>query len=128
MRMVFKLQDRSNWKQMSELKEDKKTFRGESEFHYSKNIICCKWCNNKPPLLLATNIDGMSGLSNRMRKTKGSATKTPVSCLNIIRLYNNGMGYQALQQWNGWCRYNGSKQLLTDSIVKASIFFTWKYF
>ena len=30
---------RSNRKQMSELKEDRNIFRGESDFHYSKNII-----------------------------------------------------------------------------------------
>ena len=35
-----------------------------------------------------------------MRWTKGWATKTPVSCLNIIKLCSNGMG---------GCRYNGSK-------------------
>ena len=33
----------------------------------------------------------MSRVSN-MTQTKGSATKTPVSCPNIIKLYNNGMG------------------------------------
>ena len=27
-----------------------------------------------------------------MRRTKGSVTKTPVSCPNIIKLYNNGIG------------------------------------
>ena len=44
----------SNRKQMLKLKD-------ESDFHYSKNIICCKWYNNKPVLLLAINVDGMSG-------------------------------------------------------------------
>ena len=43
-------------------------------------------------ILPATDIDGMSVVSNEMRQTKGSATKTPVSCPNIIKLYNNGMG------------------------------------
>ena len=61
---------------------------GESDFHYSEHIICCKWYN-KPVLFLETNV-GMSGVSNKSL-TKGSANKTPVSCPNITKLYNNGM-------------------------------------
>ena len=89
--------------------------RSGSDFHYSKNIICCQRYDNKPVLLLAINFDAMSGVSNVMRWTKGSATKISV-CPNIIKLYNNGMGgtdimdqKPALQQWHGWCIYNGSK-------------------
>ena len=85
------------------------------DIHYCKNIICCKWYDNKPVLLLATNVDGMSGVSNVMRRTKGLATKAPVSCPNIIKLYNNGMGGVNVMD---------EKLLLTDSIVKASIAFT----
>ena len=77
---------------MSKLKEDKKISRGESDFHYSKNIICCKWYNNKPVLRLVTNADDISGVSNVIRRSKVSVTKTPVSCPSIIKLYNNGIG------------------------------------
>ena len=69
---------------MLTLKDDKKISRGEGDFIYSKNIICCKWYNNKSVLLLGKNVDGMSGVSNIMRKTKSSANKTPVCCPNII--------------------------------------------
>ena len=65
--------------------------QGESDFHYSKNIICCKWFNNKPVLLQTTNVDGISGISNVMRKRKGPASKTSASCPNIIKLYNKGV-------------------------------------
>ena len=34
----------------------------------------------------------MDGTSNVMRRTKGSATKTTVSCPNIIRMYNASIG------------------------------------
>ena len=34
----------------------------------------------------------MDGTSNVMRRTKGFATKTPVSCPNIIKMYNASMG------------------------------------
>ena len=76
---------------MPKLKEGKKISRGGSVFHFSKNIICCKWYKNKAVLLLATNIDAMNEVSNAMRRLKGSATKTPVSCPKIIKLYSNGM-------------------------------------
>ena len=76
---------------MLKLKEDKKMSRSESEFHYSKNI-CCKWYDKKPVLLLVTNVDDISGLSNIMRRTKGSGTKTSVSCPDIINIYRNGIG------------------------------------
>ena len=33
----------------------------------------------------------MSGVSNVRRRTKGSATKAPVSCPKIVKLYNNAM-------------------------------------
>ena len=76
---------------MPKLKDDKKILRGDSDFQFSKNVICCKWFDNKPVLLLATNIEGMDGTSNVMRRTKGSATKTLVSFLNVIKIYNGSM-------------------------------------
>ena len=79
-------------KQMPKVKEDKKVFRSESDFQYSKNTIWCKWYDSKPLLRLATNVDDISVASNVMGQKKGSATKTPVSCSNIIKLYNNIMG------------------------------------
>ena len=82
---------RSSRKHMPKLKDDKKMVRGDSDFQFPKNVICCKWFDNKPVLLLATNIEGMDGTSNVMRRSKGSATKTPVSCPNIIKMYNVSM-------------------------------------
>ena len=82
---------RSKRKHMPKLKDDKKMVRGETDFQFSKNVICCKWFDNKPVLLLATNIEGMDGTSNVMRRTKGSATKTLVSFLNVIKIYNGSM-------------------------------------
>ena len=60
---------------MTKLKEDKKMSKGEKGFHYCKNIICWKWYGNKPVLLLAANVDSMSGVFNIIRQTKGSETK-----------------------------------------------------
>ena len=58
--------------------------RGYSDFQFSKNVICCKWFGNKAVLLLATNVEGMVGMSNMMRQTKGSFTKTPKASLGFI--------------------------------------------
>ena len=49
----------SNWKQME--RSESEIEAGESDFHYSKNIICCKWYDSKSVLLLVTNVDGMIG-------------------------------------------------------------------
>ena len=57
----------------------------------------------------------MSEASNVMRRTKRSENKTPVSCPNVIKSYNNGIGGVDIMNQN---------QLLTDSIVKASIALT----
>ena len=83
---------RSNQKLMPKLKDDKKMVRGDSDFQFSKNEICCEWFDNKPVLLLATNTEGIDVTSNVMRQIKGSATKTPMSCPNIIKMYNSNMG------------------------------------
>ena len=67
---------------------------------------------------IKTNIDGMSVVSNVMRRKKSSAIKTPVSCPNITKLCNNDMGGVAIM----------NQQLLTGSIVKASVGFTRECF
>ena len=72
-------------KQMPKLKGNQKMSRNEGDFHYSKNIICCKWWNNTPVLLLEGNVDVMIGISNAMMN-KVSATKVLVFCPIIIKL------------------------------------------
>ena len=72
------------------------------------SFACCKWYNNKPAIYLASNFDGVSGVSNVMRQTKGSATKTALSCPNIINLYNKDSGM-------GDFDIKDQKQLLADS-------------
>ena len=64
----------------------------KSDFHYSKNTICCKWYNNKPVLLMETNVDGMSRVSNIMKRTKVSAITKLFYCPSIFKVYNNDMG------------------------------------
>ena len=81
-----------NRKHIPKLKDDKIMVRGDSNFQFSKNVICCKWFNNKPVLLLATNTEEIDGTSNVTRRTKGSATKTLVLCTNIIKMCNASMG------------------------------------
>ena len=48
---------------MPKLKEDKKMSSGKNDLQYSKNIICCKWYDNKPVLPREINFDGMSGVT-----------------------------------------------------------------
>ena len=60
---------RSNQKHVPKLKDDKKMVKEVLDFQFSKNVLFCKWFDNKPVLLLATNIEGMGGTSNVMRRT-----------------------------------------------------------
>ena len=78
-------------KLMLKLKDDEKMVREDSHFHFLKNAVCCKWFDNEHVLLLATNIVGMDGTPNMMRRTKASASKTPLLCPNIIKLYNSSV-------------------------------------
>ena len=71
--------------------------RIEGDLHYSNNMISCKWYSKERVLLLATNVDDMSGVSNVMRQRNGSATKTTVSCSNTINLYNNRMLFYLIE-------------------------------
>ena len=83
---------RKDRKQMPTLKADKQMKRGDMHFQQSTNVTCCKWFDNKPVLMLATNVEGMGGTTNVYRRTKGSANKIAVPCPNIIQMYNKGMG------------------------------------
>ena len=38
---------RLNQKHMPKLEDDKKNVREDSDFQFSKNVICCKWFDNK---------------------------------------------------------------------------------
>ena len=82
----------SNRKEMPPMKPDKEMKRGDIEVKKSKDVICCKWFDNRGVLLLATNVEGIGGNSTVQRRMKGSATKIPVDCPNIVKLYNKGMG------------------------------------
>ena len=59
----------------------------------------------------------MTGISNIMRQTTDLANKTPISCTNINKIYNNDSGMSVIDKMD-------KKQLLTDSIVKGSVTFT----
>ena len=87
---------------MPKLKEDGKMSKCESDNHYSINIICGKWYHSKPVLFLATKVDDTSGVSNRMRRTKGSVTKLPVSCPKTIKPYIKDIGGVVIMDKKSW--------------------------
>ena len=102
--------------------------KSENDFHYYQNIICCKWYGYKPVLLLATNVDGMNGLSNVMRRTKCSTIETPVSCPNIIKLYNNGMSGVDIMDQKTTAHRLDCKSKYCFYLRMPSIAFTWECF
>lgn len=57
------------------------------------SIICRKWYDNKPVVLLGKNAEVISETSNVMNRMKGvAATNTHVSCPNIMQMLNQAMG------------------------------------
>ena len=61
------------------------------DFQYSDMVICCKSYYNRVVLPLASNIARMNGCSTVLCRLKGSATKAPVLCPNIVKFYKKGM-------------------------------------
>ena len=51
---------RKNRKQMPKILEDKKMKRGDCKVLYSKNVIGCKWMENRSFLLESTALEGMN--------------------------------------------------------------------
>lgn len=86
---------RSNRKFVPDMKPDKemtKNPRGDIDIRYSKKAICCKWYDNKPVLMMGSNVEGIDDISTIPRRMKGASSKTPVQCPEMIKLYNKNMG------------------------------------
>ena len=83
---------RKNRKQLPKMLEDKKIKVGDCKFLYSKNVMACKWMDNRSVLLLSSAIEGIDDVSSVQRREKGSATKSAIPCPTVVKLYNSGMG------------------------------------
>ena len=94
---------------MVKSKADAKIEKSRNDFHYSRNIICCKWYKRKPALLLPTNAHGMSVVSNIMRQTKASATKTTVSCPKGLFTYYVSTFFRFFTSLPPFCRHLSAK-------------------
>ena len=66
--------------------------RGDSDYQFSTNVYCCKWMGNRSVVRLFSNTEGMQTKSSVQRQIKGSAGKVNVSCPDVIKFHNNGMG------------------------------------
>ena len=82
----------SNRRGMSELPSDKKMKRGDSGYQFSTDVGCYKWMGNRSVVMLFTNIEGTQSKSSVQHWVKGSAAKVSVSCPDVIKFYNKGMG------------------------------------
>ena len=75
---------------------------------------CCKWFDRGSVTMLLSNTSGMQSTSNVQRRMKGSVTKIPVPCQNIIRMYNHSM---MASTWSA------KEQQLTILIVNLQLVF-----
>ena len=69
----------------------KKLKRGDSDYQFSTDAGCCKWMDNRSVVMLFSNIEGMQTKS-LVQRVKGSAAKVSVSCPDVIKLCNKGVG------------------------------------
>lgn len=66
--------------------------RGDNRFLFSDKVACCVWFDRRPVTMLFSNITGMQSTSTVQRRQEGSASKITVSCPDVIKMYNQGMG------------------------------------
>ena len=66
--------------------------RGDSGYQFSTNVYCCKWMGNRSVVMLFSNTEGMQTKSSVQRQVRGSAAKVNVSCPDVIKFHNKGMG------------------------------------
>ena len=57
-----------NRQQMPKMLDDKKMNRGDCELLYSKNVMACKWMDNRYVLLVSTTLEGMDDVCSKERK------------------------------------------------------------
>ena len=72
--------------------EDKKMKRRDRQFLYSKNVMACKWMDNRSVQLVSTALEGIDDVTSVQRREKGSATKSAIPFPTVVKLYNNDMG------------------------------------
>ena len=82
---------RANRKQMPKMIDDKQMKIEDCEFLFSGNKMVIKWINNRSVLLLSSAFEGIIDISVQ-RIEKGPKTKSSLSSLKIVKLYNNGNG------------------------------------
>ena len=83
---------RSNRKNMPRFKPDKEMKRGDCQFLFSQDVVCCKWMDNRSVTMIATNVEGCNSLATVQRRAKGAANKITVNCPTLVKQYNSGMG------------------------------------
>ena len=71
---------------------DRKMKRGDSQYLYSNKIAYCKWLDRHSVTMLFSSVEGMTTTSTDPRRQKGSASKNQVSCPDLIKKYNKGIG------------------------------------
>ena len=77
---------------MPEMPVDRKMKRDDFKYLYSDKVACCKWLDRRSVTMLFSKVEGMAATSTVPRRQKGLASKIQVSCLNVIKMYNKGMG------------------------------------
>ena len=75
---------RKNRKKMQKMLEDKNKRRDDCQFLCSKNVMTCKWMDNRSVLLVSAALEGMDVVSSVQRIEKGSAIKSVIPCPTVV--------------------------------------------
>ena len=79
-------------KRTPKIKSARQIKRGDHNYQFTDKDACCKWFDLRSVKKLFSYISGMQSTSNVRRRMKGSATKIPVPCPDVIKMDNPGMG------------------------------------
>ena len=87
---------RMDKKGMLKMKPEKQMKRGDHEYQFTDKVACCKWFDRRSVTILSSSISSMQSTSIVQRRMKGSATKIPVLCPDVIKMYKSRYGWHQL--------------------------------
>ena len=74
------------------MKPEKQIKRRDHQYQFTEKVACCKWFDRQSVKMLFSNSSGMQLTSTVQWRMKGSSTKIPVPCPDVIKTHNQGTG------------------------------------
>ena len=99
------------------MKKNKDMKRGDVDFQYANNVVIVKSFDSRGVTMVGTCLEECDKISTVSRRVKGQSAKIPVSCPEIIKDYNSGMGGvdlldQKTAAYKLDCKFSGGRSYL----------------